>query len=65
MERQKDALAIWPNHEQSHAIQMVQQGCNEWNKWVGDCLNWWVPPGKPKGWACQFGMEGFSPDSGI
>ena len=65
MERQRDALAIWPNHERSQAIQMVQNGCNEWNKFWGDCSNWWVPPGKPRGWACQFGNEGFSPDSGI
>lgn len=65
MERQKDAADIWPDVERSHALQQVQDGCNEWNKWWGDCNNWWVPDGAKPGASCRLGALGFSPDSGV
>lgn len=62
MERQDDAKVIWPSHNKSAAIQEVQRGCNNWNKWWGDCKNWWD---SGDGSSCFQGKFEFAPDSGI
>lgn len=46
MERQESAADIWPNIATSPALQMVQKGCDNWNRWWGDCKNWWHPEDK-------------------
>ncbi|KAH0565296.1 hypothetical protein GP486_001316 [Trichoglossum hirsutum] len=61
MERQADARKIWPSFDASPALQRAQKGCLNWNKWWGDCNNWW--PGN--GSACGLGSDQSSPDSGI
>jgi Multicopper oxidase len=61
MERQQSAAAIWPSVNKSHALQAAQNVCNNWNKWWGDCHNWWPGDGS----SCEYGDLGFSPDSGI
>lgn len=61
LERQQSAIDIWPSLESSHALQVAQDGCNNWNKWWGDCNNWW--PGDES--TCSGGQNAFTPDSGI
>jgi hypothetical protein len=61
LERQQSAAAIWPSVKQSHALQTAQNGCNNWNKWWGNCNNWWPGDGS----SCEYGDLGFAPDSGI
>jgi len=61
LERQQAAAAIWPSVKTSHALQAAQNGCNEWNKWWGDCKNWWPGDGS----TCEYGENAFEPDSGI
>ena len=61
IERQKAAAEIWPSFETSKALQNAQVGCNNWNKWWGDCMNWWPGDGRN----CLRGEDEFSPDSGI
>ncbi|KAL3417370.1 Lcc2 [Phlyctema vagabunda] len=61
LERQQAAADIWPTVTTSHALQAAQGVCNNWNKWWGDCNNWWPGDGS----SCILGNEGFSPDSGI
>ena len=60
LERQQSAAELWPSLT-SGALEVAQNGCNNWNKWWGDCKNWWPGDGS----SCPFGDEGFSPDSGI
>jgi len=66
MERQSAALH---NANSTGAIKQVQQTCNKWNKWWGDCNNWWwdETPGsnQTRGQWCDYGLDAFSPDSGI
>lgn len=64
MERQTDAINIWPNIKTSHALNVTTAGCKKWNKWWSNCTNWWSPDGKPGG-ACELGELEASPDSGI
>ena len=54
LERQQDAANLWPSHQKSHAIAEAQRVCNNWNKWWGDCRDWWpgtvrtfFPPSPP------------------
>jgi FtsP/CotA-like multicopper oxidase with cupredoxin domain len=61
MERQDDARALWPSVERSHALHTVEEGCFKWNKWWGNCTNWWPGDGS----TCQYGEIEASPDSGI
>ena len=63
LERQGDAANIWPSMEKSHALRAAQDTCNNWNKWWGDCENWYG--NGTKGSGCYIGAEGFAPDSGI
>ena len=60
LERQQSAAGLWPNLT-SGALSVAQHGCNNWNKWWGDCTNWWPGDGS----SCPVGDLGFSPDSGI
>jgi hypothetical protein len=59
MERRQSAAALWPPG--SPAINAVTDGCLNWNKWWGNCDNWWPGDGS----TCQFGSDVASPDSGI
>ena len=40
LERQQDAADMWPSHKDP-AIAEAQRVCNNWNKWWGDCRDWW------------------------
>jgi hypothetical protein len=61
MERQTDAQARWPSYNGSLAIRTVTDGCHNWNKWWGNCTNWWPGDGS----SCPYGDLEASPDSGI
>lgn len=61
LERQDDAKALWPSFEDSPALREAQRVCDNWNRWWGDCRDWWPGDGK----SCGIGEEGFAPDSGI
>ena len=61
LERQDDALALWP--ATGDAGQMITQGCQKWNDWAGDCRNWWHAPNTTD--SCAGGENQFAPDSGI
>ena len=61
LEDRKGAVKIWPDINQGHALKNAADLCHSWNKWAGDCNHWW--PGN--GTACPFGLQEFSPDSGI
>ena len=61
LERQQDAVEIWPDVNQSHALQTAQTGCNTWNQLWGNCTNWWPGDGS----SCLGGIKEFEPDSGI
>ncbi|KAK4941993.1 hypothetical protein LTR10_018174 [Elasticomyces elasticus] len=63
LERQKAAQDIWPSLGKSEALQTAQKGCDHWNKWWGDCNNWWNGTGIDS--SCGLGNDEFSPDSGI
>lgn len=66
LERRKDANIIWPFHT-SHAIMMANQTCVKWNKWYGNCMNWW-PDTKNNKTGCDRKKESvfaFQDDSGI
>ena len=41
LERQQDAADLWPSYQTSPAIAEAQRVCNNWNKWWGDCRDWW------------------------
>ncbi|KAK5117615.1 hypothetical protein LTR62_005038 [Meristemomyces frigidus] len=66
LERRTDSLA---NGEASGMITQAQKTCNKWNKWYGDCNNWWWDTtkgsGQYPGFWCDGGLPAFSPDSGI
>ncbi|KAJ9613018.1 hypothetical protein H2200_002959 [Cladophialophora chaetospira] len=64
LERQQDAATIWPSLNTSLALRNAQNGCDRWNKWWGDCSNWWFDPAKSKS-SCGLGEDFFAPDSGI
>jgi len=61
IERQKAAQDLWPSVETSPALRRAQQGCFKWNKWWGNCTNWWPGDGS----TCKYGEVEASPDSGI
>ncbi|KAK3178645.1 hypothetical protein OEA41_000782 [Lepraria neglecta] len=61
LERQDAAIALWPSFEKSPALVESQRVCDNWNRWWGDCRDWWPGDGK----SCGIGEEGFAPDSGI
>ncbi|KAI4183020.1 MAG: hypothetical protein L6R41_005651 [Letrouitia leprolyta] len=62
MERQTDAINIWPSIANSNALKAARKTCDQWNTWQGDCRNWWAPEGQS---SCPEGVNQFSPDSGI
>ena len=62
IERQKAAANIWPDFASSHALNESQRVCDNWNKWWGNCGNWWARNGST---SCGTGELGFQPDSGI
>ena len=41
LERQNDAAGLWPSRNTSAALTEAQRVCNNWNKWWGDCRDWW------------------------
>ena len=61
LERQSAAAKIWPRKDD--AILAAQKTCNTWNKWWGDCKNWW--PNNGSDVTCDGGNNEFAPDSGI
>ena len=61
LERQDAAIALWPSFEHSPELVESQRVCDNWNRWWGDCRDWWPGDGK----SCGIGAGGFAPDSGI
>ena len=61
LESQQAAIDIWPSLNESHALIEAQRVCDNWNKWWGNCEDWW--PGDGTG--CGTGELSFQPDSGI
>ncbi|KAL8707775.1 MAG: hypothetical protein Q9220_007227 [cf. Caloplaca sp. 1 TL-2023] len=62
MENREAAAEIWPSFAKSKALNNTRDTCKNWNKWQGNCNNWWKPDGAS---SCEEGPEAFSPDSGI
>ncbi|KAF2151520.1 multicopper oxidase [Myriangium duriaei CBS 260.36] len=68
LERQTDAFDFYtlPDQYGSTPIKEAQRVTNNWNRWWGNCQNWWYnPQGGHPGEFCDAGNQGFSPDSGI
>ncbi|KAI4162072.1 MAG: hypothetical protein LQ342_004242 [Letrouitia transgressa] len=61
MENQQAAIGLWPSFRESEALNATRKTCETWNRWAGNCKNWWPGDGS----TCGAGMNEFAPDSGI